>query len=209
MKAKIYNPEILLLFIIALIEGAALMASEVIAAELIAPFFGTSIYSWTAMLIITLGGIAIGYWLGGILATYTNIKMIISLLLFTASLLFFIMPAWSILIMNQLVSKFNIIGGALFSQFFFLFPLMINFGIISPLITQQFSLLKNNVLGQSVSIIWGLSTTGGILGVLFTGIYAIPHFGIETSCNLFALPLFSLFILYIVSINKKKLKIVK
>lgn len=41
------------------------MAYELISSKLIAPYFGTSLYVWTAVFIYTLGGLAVGYYLGG------------------------------------------------------------------------------------------------------------------------------------------------
>jgi hypothetical protein len=195
MKSK--TSEIYLIYIIALLEGASLMASEIIAAKLIAPFFGTSVYVWTAMLIITLGGMAIGYWLGGMLAL-KKIDFWICVFLLAVSLLLYFMPFFSGLFMDEMVVQFNIMTGALLSQIFFLLPLMIVFGALSPLLTQQFSYLKNNIGGESVSVIWGLSTVGGILGVLFTGIYSIPFLGIDNSCKFFAFPLLVILVFYFV-----------
>ncbi|MFB6307049.1 MAG: fused MFS/spermidine synthase, partial [Flavobacteriales bacterium] len=41
------------------------MACELLGAGFIAPYFGKSLYVWTAVLGTTLGGLATGYFLGG------------------------------------------------------------------------------------------------------------------------------------------------
>ena len=43
---------------IAFVEGAVVMACELLGAKMTAPFFGTTIYSWAAVLAVTLGGLA-------------------------------------------------------------------------------------------------------------------------------------------------------
>ena len=57
-------PYWLLLFI----EGASLMVVEIIGAKLLAPFYGSSLYVWTAILTITTLGLSLGYFLGGQIA---------------------------------------------------------------------------------------------------------------------------------------------
>ena len=44
------------------------MAVELMGAKLVAPFYGGSLYVWTAVLAITLLGLTLGYYIGGQLA---------------------------------------------------------------------------------------------------------------------------------------------
>ena len=53
------------LFLVLLIEGGALMAVELMGAKLVAPFYGDSLYVWTAVLTITVLGLTLGYYAGG------------------------------------------------------------------------------------------------------------------------------------------------
>jgi predicted membrane-bound spermidine synthase len=54
-----------ILLSISILEGGALMATELIGAKLAAPFYGTSLYVWATIFAVTLGGLALGYLLGG------------------------------------------------------------------------------------------------------------------------------------------------
>ena len=45
--------------------GAALMGLEIVAARVLAPALGNSIYVWGSVISIVLAALAIGYWLGG------------------------------------------------------------------------------------------------------------------------------------------------
>jgi spermidine synthase len=49
-------------------SGAALLCAELAASRVLAPFFGNSLFVWGALIGVFLGGLAIGYWLGGALA---------------------------------------------------------------------------------------------------------------------------------------------
>ena len=50
------------LFLVLVIEGGALMAVELMGAKLVAPFYGGSLYVWTAVLTITVLGLTLGYY---------------------------------------------------------------------------------------------------------------------------------------------------
>ncbi len=50
-------------------SGAAAMILEIAGIHALAPGFGTSIYTWTAMISVALGSLAIGYMLGGYFAS--------------------------------------------------------------------------------------------------------------------------------------------
>ena len=48
------------------------MAAEIAGAKLLAPFFGSSLYVWSSVMAITLGGLASGYFFGGQLSKKIN-----------------------------------------------------------------------------------------------------------------------------------------
>ena len=59
-------------FLLSFIEGGAVMATELLGAKMLAPYFGSSLYVWATVLAVTLGGLAIGYFLGGLLSFKTK-----------------------------------------------------------------------------------------------------------------------------------------
>jgi len=58
-----------LLYATIFLTGAAVLALELLASRVMAPYFGVSLYIWTGILSITLIALAAGYWWGGRLAT--------------------------------------------------------------------------------------------------------------------------------------------
>ena len=52
-------------WLILFVEGASLMVVELLGAKLLAPFYGSSLYVWTAVLSITIIGLTLGYHFGG------------------------------------------------------------------------------------------------------------------------------------------------
>ncbi len=50
------------------LSGAVLLGVEIAASRVLAPTFGSSLYVWGALIGVVLTGLAIGYWVGGVLA---------------------------------------------------------------------------------------------------------------------------------------------
>src|SRR5919201_3716130 len=49
-------------------SGAVLLGVEIAASRVLAPFFGSSLYVWGALIGVVLTGLAVGYWAGGAVA---------------------------------------------------------------------------------------------------------------------------------------------
>ncbi len=164
------------LLIIAFIEGAAVMACELLGAKMIAPFFGTTLYSWASVLAITLGGLASGYYLGGWLTQKYQPVRLLQIILFASALLLFVMPIWSTTVMKLLVDT-EILTGLLISLFLFLLPPILLFGMVSPVIIHALVHSLNDT-GKMAGRVYAVSTLGGVLNTLLIGFYLLPNFGI-------------------------------
>ena len=53
------------LYVTAGFTGAAIMIVEILGAKILAPWFGTSHFVWTAQIAVTLVALAVGYYAGG------------------------------------------------------------------------------------------------------------------------------------------------
>jgi len=105
-----------LLFLVLLIEGASLMAIELIGAKLVTPFYGNSLYVWTAILCCCVSGLALGYYFGGVLSRKFVTQKILFSILSIAALLVFVLPYAS----NALISissNMGLIAGVSFTCF--------------------------------------------------------------------------------------------
>lgn len=53
------------LVVTAFVCGTIIMVVELIGSRVIGPYFGVSLFIWTALITVTLVALALGYWIGG------------------------------------------------------------------------------------------------------------------------------------------------
>jgi spermidine synthase len=164
------------LLLIAFIEGATVMAVELLGAKMAAPFFGTSLYAWAGVLAVTLLALAGGYFLGGFLTTrYDSRKLLIAVLLvagFTTALMRFSAPA----VMKALIDS-SITTGVLVSLCVYLLPPILCYGMVSPIIIRML-VDRTTESGTTSGKVFAVSTLGGVINTLVFGFVIIPEFGI-------------------------------
>ena len=184
------------LYFLSFLEGGSVMVCELVGAKMLAPFFGTSLYVWAAVLGLTLFGLTSGYFLGGILSKkYANDEKLLFWVLVTAGLFLALMPISSQWIMGATLDL-SLQAGAIISLMVFMFPPLVFMGMTSPIII---NLLTQDVdsAGNSAGNVYAISTVGGILFTFLMGFYFIPEFGVSkpaaiTGVMLAALPAISL-----------------
>ena len=167
------------LFFLLFIEGAALMGVEMMGAKFLAPFFGNSLYVWTAVLAFTTLGLTLGYYYGGKLSLESQKEKILGLIFLIASLLVALMPfsaSWLI----SLSSSLGLMPGICVSSLLLISPLMFCFGLVGP-ISVSVSAREVNSIGRAAGRTYFISTFGGILATFFFGFYAIPNLGLTLS----------------------------
>jgi len=164
-----------LLLTLAFLEGSAVMAAELLGAKMIAPFFGSSLYVWAAVMGVTLGGLTGGYYTGGILADKFNKAQSLYWILLTGALFIVVMPVSAEFIMLRMVDA-GIRTGILVSCIFFLLPPLLFLGMSSPFVVKLLSQADN--VGKTVGSVYAISTLGGIAATFIMGFYVIPKFGL-------------------------------
>lgn len=155
-----------------MVTGGSIMIVEILGAKLLAPYFGTSTFVWTAQITMTLLALAGGYAVGGWLADRTQRLgwiyggiMVAALWLALVTLLRERI-AYSCLGLNLAV------GSLLASLILFLVPLAA-LAMVGPFFVR---VLTSDLaaVGGSVGRLTALSTLGSVLGTLLIGYLLIP-----------------------------------
>jgi len=181
---------------ISIIEGGAVMAVELLGAKLIAPSYGASLYVWATTLAVTMGGLTTGYLLGGVISEKYPHKLILHYIILASAIFVTIMPFTSSMIMSATLGM-NLKVGIVISSLCFVFPPLVCFGMVSPLIIRLISKEVKEV-GNSVGTIYSISTLGGIVTTFLFGFLFIPQLGLTFSTYTTALALYIFPVYYFV-----------
>ncbi|HLC83128.1 MAG TPA: fused MFS/spermidine synthase [Bacteroidia bacterium] len=165
-------------FLLSFIEGGSVMAAELLGAKMLAPYFGSSLYVWASVLAITLGGLAVGYFAGGILSYKSKNPLTLFYVLLAAAAFTILMPFSSKMIL-WLVGSHSLIPSVIVSASCILFPPVFMMGMVSPLIIRAITVDVEHS-GKAAGAIYAISTVGGILATFAFGFYIIPNFGLTT-----------------------------
>ena len=161
------------------------MIIELIASRLISKYFGSSLYTWTGIIGVVLGGISLGNYIGGRLADRFSPRKIIGLLLLIASFLTFLVLVLDLLlfrIMNRgaftpATAAMVIRSLVLILVLFFLPSTAL--GTVSPVMA-KYALERSSRVGNTVGSIYAVSAIGSIVGTFLSGYVLIPLLGITT-----------------------------
>jgi spermidine synthase len=164
---------------VAFIEGGAVMVMELLGAKITAPYYGASLYVWASVLAVTLGALALGYFLGGFLSRKHPGESTLFVVLFLAGFLTATAPLIAPPVF--LVTHFlGVRAGSLAAVLVYVLPPVACMGMVSPQITQMINRYRDEV-GRSAGTVYAISTVGGILATFLAGFYLIPEIGIRAT----------------------------
>jgi spermidine synthase len=172
----------------AFFTGAAIMAQEIVALRLFAPYFGYSIYVWGSMISVVMVALAVGYAAGGWVSdrSQTDLPlygMVLASAGYQLGVLFTVRP-----MLRLLAHKGDFTGVALASLLIFAAP-MAALATACPFLIRL--LARSGRVGSVAGKIYAVSTFGGIAGILATSFFLVPRLGtqrtLEVICVLSAL----------------------
>ena len=179
MKVKPFT-----LYLLSFIEGACVMAAELLGAKMLAPFFGASLYVWSTVLAITLGGLASGYFAGGRLSNKDNSSKLLFYIILLAAAFLALMPFSAKFLLHYLTAV-SLLPALLIASMVFLLPPVFLMGMVSPLLISAIA-KDEKESGRVAGSIYAISTCGGILATFLLGFYIIPEFGLIRPAIAFA-----------------------
>ncbi len=159
------------------LSGASCLTLELAGARLISPFYGSSIYTWSAMITVTLVALAVGYACGGRLADRQPYLILFARLLTAAGLTVAAVP-WLRAPVLHASLPLGVQGGALASAAALMGPALILLGALGP-IAVRLTATGAFDSGRKSGDAWAVSTAGSVLGVVLTGFVLIPHLPIS------------------------------
>jgi len=159
-------------YLSAAITGAAIMIVEILGAKMLAPYFGTSHFVWTAQIAVTLVALAIGYYAGGRLVDrWPQLSGLYWAILAAAVYL-----GLTVLVVDPVgwwCLDFNLaVGSLLASTFLFFVPLAL-LAMAGPFFIRVLTVVVSSV-GGNVGRLTAMSTLGSFVGTVLIGYVFIP-----------------------------------
>jgi spermidine synthase len=159
------------------LASACVLVLEIAAARLLAPYLGVSLYTWTSIIGVVLAGIALGNYLGGLVADAAGSRRTLGLLLAAsgmASLAILPFTTTDLVALAPrglpVVARIVLLTGMLF------FVPSVLLGMVSPVVVRR-TLVDVGHAGRVVGRIYAWSTLGSIAGTFLTGFALIPWLG--------------------------------
>lgn len=176
------NASPLLLYLIVVVSGGSVLSLEILGTRILGPYFGVSLYLWSAQITVALAALSLGYLAGGHWADRGASFRRLCLIPGAAGLMIVAIP-W---VQPHVVAltagwelRASILGA---SVLLFFAPLMV-LGAVTP---YAIRLLLPDVAraGRVTGRIFALSTLASVASALLTGFFLIPNLGVHLLTSL-------------------------
>jgi hypothetical protein len=191
------------MYAVGFILGFVLMGFEMLSSRYLNPYFGSGIYTWAAIISVTLFSLMMGYFLGGALVDRRPTAGLLGVLVLLAALWMAVIPfavdplnaeAYLGLQTPDLLlgvgetfgyGPVGIAFGVTTASFVLIFVPLTLIACFSPFAVRLL-LVATHASGRQTGAVYGISTFGNILGTLATTFLLIPAIGSSAITWVFA-----------------------
>ncbi len=166
------------LLVTVFITGACVLIIELMGTRILAPFFGSGIYTWSALIAITLAALALGYAFGGRLADRLPRADILFNLCLAAGLWTLSTPMLARPLLPMMIQLPDMRVGVLLASCILYFPNLFLLGAIGPFVIRLMTHQQDKA-GSTSGLVFAVSTIGSLLGALGTGFLLLPNYGVQ------------------------------
>ena len=157
--------------------GAMVMAFEIVASRILAPFIGTSTYTWTSLIGVILASLSLGYWLGGRMADRRpDVRVLAGIIFISAGLIAVTELIKEVVLSFISSAQIGIEMRSLAAAAILFAPASVCLGLVTPFAVKlKISSLADS--GKTVGRLYALSTVGSIAGTFAAGFFLVPFVG--------------------------------
>ena len=154
-------------------SGACCLVLEIVGTRLISPFYGSSIYTWSALITTTMVALAWGYAWGGRLGDRDPHLTVFARLLLAAGLTVAVIPVLREPVLRA-SAPLGVKLGALTAAAILVGPALALLGTLGPIATRLTATGASDA-GHRSGDAWAVSTLGSVAGAALAGFVLIPH----------------------------------
>lgn len=164
------------IYLAVIVSGASVLAIEILGTRIIAPFYGSSLYLWSALISVTLAALSLGYAIGGRWADRGTRLGRFCAILGLAGLWIALIP-WLRGPVFGMVEPMELRVAVLIAAIVLFFPPLALLGMVSPYaIRMKASSL--DVVGRTAGNLYAVSTVASVFAAVATGFFLIPNMGV-------------------------------
>jgi len=164
------------IYLAVIVSGASVLAIELLGTRIIAPFYGVSLYLWSALISVTLAALSVGYALGGRWADRGPRLARFCAVMALAGLWIAAIP-WLRLPVLAAAEPVGLRAAVLITATILFFPPLALLGTISPYAI-RLKARSLDVVGRTAGNLFAVSTVASVAAALVTGFVLIPNVGV-------------------------------
>ena len=176
MKPKIVGVLKYSLDVTAFVAGAAVMAIEIVASRIIAPFLGNSVLVWTSLIGVILAALSLGYWQGGKLADRKPSPGVLSMILAVAAILTALIALGKNAWLTVAAGLPDLRLAAIAAELVLFAPVSFVLAMVSPYVL-RLKLTDVGDSGRTAGRLYAVSTMGSIFGTFAAGFFLLAFIG--------------------------------
>ena len=196
-----------MLLVIVFITGASVLVIEIIGTRILSPFFGSGVYTWSALITTTLAALALGYIVGGRVADKRPRLSILFLLCFCAGFWTVMTPVLAVFVLPEFAYLSDMRVGVMVSSLLLFFPNLFFLGAVGPFCIRLITRAEG-MAGSNSGLIFSVSTLGSLLAAIVSGFVLIPSFGVSVIFSACGIVLVSLSVIGLIYAGFKKAALV-
>jgi spermidine synthase len=159
------------------IAGAAVLAVEILGTRILGPFYGVSLFLWSALITVTLAALSVGYAIGGRWADRGPRWPRLCVLLAAAGLWLLFIPILRRPVL-YIAEPFGLRFAVLVATLILFAPPLTLLGMVSPYAI-RLKAMEISEVGRTAGDLYAISTIGSVIAALATGFVLIPSVGVS------------------------------
>jgi predicted membrane-bound spermidine synthase len=165
------------LYAIVFIAGASILAIEILGTRILGPFYGVSLFLWSALITVTLAALSLGYAVGGQRAD-KNASLIHLCYIMAGAGVWILLIPWIKYPVLFISAPFGLRFAVLTAAFFLFVPPLTLLGMVSPYAI-RIGASNLGTVGRTAGNLYATSTLGGVISALLVGFLLIPNIGVN------------------------------
>ena len=170
-------PHPLLLYSVVTLSGACVLAIEILGTRILGPYYGVSLFLWSALITVTLAALSVGYAVGGRWADKGPTMQRLAWTLLLAGLWTMAIP-WVKRPLLDLAMGWGLRTSVIVVSMILFGPPLLLLGIVSPYAVRLRAESLEKV-GRTAGNLYAVSTLASVVSAVATGFWLIPNVGVQ------------------------------